>query len=265
MDNFFIREYFDWHVERVSYLDRLIKRIFWKFGLNVRFKSADMVDRIVTRLTGRAVPAVVSGTMTNVEQRMNIYHLVSQVLAYGVDGDLVELGCHSGKTAALITTVILRYGSEKSLYVYDSFEGLPSSSAADGKTFSGGQLATTEDELRNNFSRYDLPLPRICRGWFSDTLPRNLPGSICFAHLDGDFYDSILVSLEYVYPRLSRGAVCLIDDYCDPEVNPMGWNNLPGVKKACDEYLADKPEKVEFIYSGGYSHGFFRKGLSLRK
>jgi O-methyltransferase len=265
MDNFFIREYFDWHVERVSYLDRLIRRIFWKSGLNVRFKSADMVDRIVTRLTGHAVPAVVSGTMTNVEQRMNIYHLVSQVLAYGVDGDLVELGCHSGKTAALITTVLQRYGSEKSLYVYDSFEGLPSSSAADGKTFSGGQLATTEDELRNNFSRYDLPLPRICRGWFSDTLPRNLPGSICFAHLDGDFYDSILVSLEYVYPRLSRGAVCLIDDYCDPEVNPTGWNNLPGVKKACDEYLADKPEKVEFIYSGGYSHGFFRKGLSLRK
>jgi O-methyltransferase len=37
------------------------------------------------------------------------------------------------------------------------------------------------------------------------------------------------------------------------------------VKKACDEYLIDKPEKMEFIYSGTYSHAFFRKvGFSKR-
>jgi O-methyltransferase len=262
-NNFFIREYFDWEPKRVSYLDRLITRSSRKLGLNIDFKSAELVDRVVTRLTGRARPAVDSGVMTNVEQRMNIYHLVSQVLVYEVDGDLVELGCHSGMTAALITKIMQIYRSKKSLSVYDSFEGLPASSVVDGKQFQGGQLSTTEDELRANFSKYDLPLPKIHRGWFKDTLPTQLPERICFAHLDGDFYDSILVSLEHVYPKLSNGAVCLIDDYCDPNINPTGWNKLPGVKAACDEYLSDKPEKVEFIYSGGESHGFFRKGLSL--
>ena len=89
---------------------------------------------------------------------------------------------------------------------------------------------------------------------------------LLFAYLDGDFYDSILISLQYVYPKLTAGAVCLIDDYCDPQINPKGWNRLPGVKKACDEYLRDKPEKIEFIYSGPYSHGFFRKaGVSKPK
>jgi O-methyltransferase len=63
-----------------------------------------------------------------------------------------------------------------------------------------------------------------------------------------------------MYPKLTPGAVCLIDDYCDPQINPKGWNRLHGVKKACDEYLIDKPEKMEFIYSGPYSHAFFRKG-----
>src|ERR1700723_3814982 len=99
----------------------------------------------------------------------------------------------------------------------------------------------------------------IYKGWFQDTLPSGLHDLISFAYLDGDLYDSILMSLQYVYPKLAPGAVCLIDDYCDPQINPKGWNRLPGVKKACDEYLIDKPEKMEFIYSGPYSHAFFRK------
>jgi O-methyltransferase len=99
----------------------------------------------------------------------------------------------------------------------------------------------------------------IYKGWFQDTLPSGLHDLISFAYLDGDLYDSILMSLQYVYPKLAPGAVCLIDDYCDPQINPKGWNRLPGVKKACDEYLIDRPEKIEFIYSGTNSHAFFRK------
>jgi O-methyltransferase len=261
MDNFFICRYFDWEVRRVSYLDRMVIRAAGRLGLKLEFNSAHLLDRVVSRVAGRAVPAAHSGIMTNVEKRMNIYHLVSQVLAYGVEGDLVELGCHEGQTAALITKVMRDRGSSKTLFVYDSFEGLPAPGANDGTKYSGGSLMTTEEELRENFSRYGLPLPRICRGWFKDTLRTQLPERICFAHLDGDFYESILVSLEFVYPRLSPGAVCIIDDYCDRAINPIGWNDLPGVKKACDEFLADKPEKIEFLYSGGYSHGFFRKAL----
>jgi hypothetical protein len=86
-------------------------------------------------------------------------------------------------------------------------------------------------------------MPVVHKGWFKDTLPHDLPERICFAHLDGDLYDSILVSLEHVYPRLSKGAICLIDDYSDPAVNPQGWNQLPGVKQACDEFLCHKPKR----------------------
>jgi O-methyltransferase len=188
-----------------------------------------------------------------------MYHLVSQVLVYGVEGDFVELGCNSGQSSVLITKTIQLHNSDKKLSVYDSFEGLPTVNSIDGDAYYQGQLKTTEDVLRYNFQRYNLPLPEIHRGWFSDTLPNGLPEKICFAYLDGDLYESILVSLEHVYPKLTKGAICLIDDYNDPSVDPLGWNNLPGVKKACDEYLADKPEKVTPLYAGEYPHGFFRK------
>ena len=262
MDDFFITEYFDWKVRRNSYIDRILNRALGKVGVRIGSPASfvlDKIDSTMQQIEGRALSPLLSGRMTNVEQRINMFHLVDQVLAYGVDGDFVELGCNSGQSSVLISKIIQYHELNKKLYVYDSFEGLPPLTSVDGNAYHQGQLRTTEDVLRYNFRRYNLPLPEINQGWFNDTLPNSLPEKIAFAYLDGDLYDSILISLEYVYPRLTKGAVCLIDDYGDPSINPTGWNKLPGVKKACDEYLADKREKVSLLYAGDYTHGFFRK------
>lgn len=144
--------------------------------------------------------------------------------------------------------------------MYDSFEGLPALSSSDGAThYQEGQLRTSKEVLIANFQHYGFRLPLIHEGWFEDTLPTTLPDRISFAYLDANTYSSILISLQHVYPRISPGAICLIDDYADPAVYSEGWNELPVVKVACDEYLSDKPEKVSYIYPGGTSHGFFRK------
>jgi O-methyltransferase len=262
MDDFFITEYFDWKMRRNSYIDRILNRTLGKVGLCVGSPASfllDKVDSTMHKIEGRALSPFISGRMTNVEQRMNMFHLVDQVLAYDVDGDFVELGCNSGQSSVLISKIMQHYKPDKKLYVYDSFEGLPRLNEVDGRAYHQGQLKTTEDILRHNFKQHNLPLPEIHRGWFNKTLPNGLPEKIAFAYLDGDLYESILVSLEYVYPRLTKGAICLVDDYGDPSINPVGWNKLPGVKKACDEYLADKQEKVSLLYAGDYTHGYFRK------
>jgi O-methyltransferase len=257
MDNFFITRDFDWEVRRSSNVDRALNIITRRFG--IASNTAGLVDKLIYGLTGYTLAPTRSGVSTSVEQRMNIYHLVSQALAYEVDGDLVEVGCNEGQSAVLITKVIRSFNSNKKLHVYDSFEGLPATRPEDGKTYKQGDLATSEDVLRNNFRMHDLELPTIHKGWFDDTLPEGLPAKICFAHLDGDLYDSIMVSLKYVYPRLASGAICVVDDYCDLSINPRGWNYLPGVKKACDEFLTDKAERMCYLYSGAFTHGFFRK------
>ncbi len=259
MENFYINEYFDWRVRRTSQLDRILNLPLTRAGVDFRFNTAALVDRAVRVVAGRSPAPVGSGISTNIEQRMNMYHFVSQVVAYGVDGDVGELGCNEGQSAVLIQRVISDLGSTKVLHLYDSFEGLPSTAAVDGSSYQKGDLATTEDVVRANFHRYALRQPVVHRGWFSETLPTELPESISFAHLDGDLYDSISMSLRHVSPRLAPGAVCLVADYCDEAVHPDGWNHLPGVKKACDEFLHDKPERVSSIYSGCFSHGFFRK------
>jgi len=243
MHNFHILNAFpEWRPRRVSpRVDRL-NQILERLGLWVRLMLPPAED------------------MTNVEQRMNLYHLLAQVLAYEVPGDIVELGCHNGKSSVLIRRILDDHASDRAFHVFDSFEGLPERHEKDATDdYVGGQLATSEAKLRRNFEQRGLTVPTIHKGWFDATLPQGLPDDIAFAYLDGDFYESILVSLEHVYPRLTRGAVCLIDDYCDPDIYPDGWNKLPGVKAACDEFLADKPESMTYLYSGHYSHGFFRK------
>lgn len=231
----------------------------WK--LKPPSKKAEWVNKILAKLGKgvRLMPPTNTGRMTNVEQRMNMYHLVSQVLVYDVPGDFVELGCNAGLSAVLFQKIISYYDESRELHVYDSFEGLPDAKSADGDTsFKKGEMRTTKDTLISNFKSAGLKPPHVHVGWFDKTLPTELPEIIAFSHLDGDFYDSLKVSLDYVYPRLSKGAVCLIDDYCDPSVCNI-WNKLPGVKRACDEFLADKPEKVSVLHAGEYAHGFFHK------
>ena len=245
MDNFYISDWFDWKQARLPPLVRFINRL---------------LRRVRSRF--RLLRQPYTGSMMNVEQRMNLYHLVNQVLAFGVPGELIELGCFEGQSAVVIQRVIDEVDPRRHLHVYDSFEGLPEPNDRDGvgrDSFPAGFLATTKERLLENFSRYGLRPPEIHAGWFHETLPDELPQRICFAHLDGDHYDSIRISLEAIYPRLSSKAAVLIDDYCDPEVNPGSWNRLPGVKRACDEFFADKPETVTFLYSGDRPHAYFRK------
>ena len=74
-------------------------------------------------------------------------------------------------------------------------------------------------------------------------------------YLDGDLYESIKTSLEGVYPRLSKGAICVVDDY--------SLKGFPGCTIATDEFLADKPEEIRDMQVmdtfKGAVHAYFRK------
>ena len=154
-------------------------------------------------------------------------------LERGTTGDVVEFGCYAGTTSLFLRRVLDDFGSEKALHVYDSFEGLPQKSPQDqspsGAQFRAGELSTSKKELLKNFQKARLKPPTIHKAWFSELQPNDVPEEICFAFLDGDFYESILDSLQLISPRLSQNATVIVDDYASEA--------LPGAKKAVDEWL----------------------------
>ena len=192
--------------------------------------------------------------MNTIEQRINYFHLLDSVIGNQVPGDVVELGCFTGQCAMLFQKVIEMNGSDKELHLYDSFQS---------KFKIRGSI---ESVLNNNFRSSGLRLPRLHKGYFEQTIPEQLPEHICFVHIDCGFGDrpelhkkTMLHCLESIYPNLTKGAVCAMMDYHDPSVNNTGFDVNPGVKLACDEFLANKPEKVISLYGNQYSHGFFKK------
>ncbi len=192
--------------------------------------------------------------MTTTEQRINYFHLLDSVIANNIAGDVVELGCFTGQCALLFQRVIRMHHSSKALHLYDSFEV---------KLTVKGNV---EDVLISNFKGAGLPLPGIHKGYFQDTLSSQLPARIAFAHIDcgygGDpslHKATVLHCLESVYPRMSAGAVCVLMDYQDTASDAARYDVNPGVKLACDEFLASKVETVTSLYGNQYSHGFFRK------
>jgi O-methyltransferase len=234
MDNRFITHLLDWD-KGASRSVQLANRMLQKLG-----------KRAYVRAPGS------TGYMTNVEVRMNLYHLVSQVLAYEVKGEFIELGTFVGHTAVLLAKVLEdEGGGARKLHVYDTFTPLWNEP---------DPLGT----LRANFAKYDLTAPEIHQGWFDDTLPTQLPERISFVHVDCGWGtdpvahgEVIKKAMERVYPRMSKGAICSLIDYGDPSELPDNQN--PGVKPAIDAFLADKPERISVLFAAEYGHAYFRK------
>lgn len=155
------------------------------------------------------------------------------VLKNGITGDVVEMGCYEGTSALFEARLMEQITPDKKLWLYDSFEGLPDKTVNDmsaaGELFVGGALKASKARLERNFHKANLPLPEVKRAWFYELDAEDLPDQICFAFLDGDFYESIMDCFKLIWPKLTDGAVVVVDDYQN--------GALPGVAKAVDEWV----------------------------
>lgn len=198
--------------------------------------------------------------MMSLDSLSNIYWGLSHLLELGLPGDVVELGCHAGNTSIYLQMIIDHTDPRRTLHVYDSFEGLPTPGPRDGAYFSAGELRVSQQDLAATFDAWGLRHPVIHAGWFGDTLPGGLPDKIAFGLLDADFYESTLVGLRHVWPRIIPGGIVMIDDYCDPRENPWAWPEMPGVKAACDEFFANTRERlVTLVGCGSMACAYVRK------
>jgi O-methyltransferase len=176
-------------------------------------------------------------TMIGLRRLDNVQHCVVDVLRRGVSGDLIETGVWRGGAAIFMRAILAAYGdTTRTVWAADSFQGLPKPSdkyAPDegDRHWQYDELAVSEDEVRANFARYGLldDQVRFLRGWFQDTLADAPIEQIAVARLDGDMYESTIVALDALYPKLSVGGYLIVDDY----------GAIPACKQAVDDYRRD--------------------------
>ena len=179
-------------------------------------------------------------TMIGLQRLENIQTCVADAIARGVAGDLIETGVWRGGACIFMRAILKAYGETgRTVWVADSFEGVPKpnpgqypADAAEERAaafYKFDQLAVSEQQVRENFARYGLldAQVRFLKGWFRDTMP-TIPGTQRFAviRLDGDLYESTWDALTGLYPKLSPGGYCLIDDY----------GGIPACRHAVEDY-----------------------------
>ena len=132
--------------------------------------------------------------------------------------------------------ILAAYGDEKrKVFVADSFEGLPKPNSevypadAGDTHYIQEYFSVSQKNVENNFKRFGLLDDRVgfLKGWFKDTLPSAPIDKLAVLRLDGDMYSSTMDALTSLYPKLSQGGFCIVDDYA-----------LTGCKQAIHDFRA---------------------------
>lgn len=151
----------------------------------------------------------------------NIEFCIRNVVQDGIDGDFIETGVWRGGAVIYAYHILKSLGSNKKVYVADSFEGLPAPDTSNYPMDAGDHHWTldwlkvdleTVKENFNLFGGYDDNVIFV-KGWFKDTLPRIGIEKLSVLRLDGDMYESTMDSLNNLYDKLSSGGYCIIDDF----------------------------------------------------
>jgi O-methyltransferase len=125
----------------------------------------------------------------------NLQTCIVTALEDGVIGDLVETGVWRGGCGIFMRAVLKAYSnSDRSVWLADSFQGLPPPSPAEYPQDAGDPHSTFTtylgvpiDVVKANFERYSLLDERVkfLPGWFRDTLPTAPVDRIAVLRLDG--------------------------------------------------------------------------------
>jgi O-methyltransferase len=154
-----------------------------------------------------------------------------RILVEDIPGAVAEVGVYRGDMSRFIHSLT----PQRTLYLFDTFEGFPPSDVQ----FEGhsGMFRDTSVELVMEKVGNSNQV-RIRKGYVPDTLAGLEHERFAFVLLDVDLYKPMKDSLQFFYPRLSRGGYLVVHDYNNPP-NPSLL-----VNRALTEFMADKPERI---------------------
>jgi len=197
----------------------------------------------------------------------NTYNLARKVEENIIDGAFVECGVWKGGCSAIMAYVARK--SERKIWLFDSFEGMPEASEKDGPEAKelarnrfgselkpvGTNVATIADCEEILFNKLHLNKKNIIfrKGWFQDALPKSKfeVGDVAILRIDADWYESTKYCLENLYDNVVPGGCIIIDDY--------GY--YQGCKLAVDEFIKKRKLSVKINKIDGVGI-FFQKNIS---
>jgi O-methyltransferase len=187
----------------------------------------------------RAVLRVRRDSLIEVSWLKGLYRLAREVERKGIAGDFVECGVYRGGSAAILGHAMKRSTIARQLWLFDSFQGMPRPTEADGPSARAleGDFVGDEENAWRLLRKVGAPLDRVkvVPGWFHETFPSVAVPRVALLHIDADWYESVRLCLERFYDAVEPGGMVVLDDYFD-------W---PGCKAALDDFGRARGLRIE--------------------
>ena len=194
-------------------------------------------------------------TYLSIGALINLRDKIKQIEDQSVPGIILETGCALGGSAIQMASA---KSKERELRLYDVFGMIPPPTDADDQDISvryeeikaGNSKGIRGDEyygykenlkqtVSDNLAAFGFDPPsnniKLVQGLYEEVLQIDEP--VALAHIDCDWYSSVMTCLKQITPHLSIGGCLLIDDYYE-------WS---GCKKAIDEFF-DEERKAQFKF-----------------
>ncbi len=158
---------------------------------------------------------------------MSLQLAAERIVVKNVLGAIAEVGVYRGEFAAVLNQLF----SDRTLYLFDTFEGFSGNDLLDGEEGKHSQAAVGDFENTN----VELVMSRmvhpekvvVLKGYFPAST-EGLEDTFALVSLDVDLYKPTVAGLDYFYPRLVKGGCIFIHDYNN--------RRYKGVRKAVDEF-----------------------------
>ncbi len=220
----------------------------WRRCCDIPWFIADVRDAFIPGAFAKHYRIIKPYTMCSKPRLRGLYQAVQYVIDRDIQGDIVKCGTARGGSAALMGLTLNQLRSNRTLWIYDTFEGLPEASKADpdyeiAQHFTGecrGEISQIE-EFFKQCGIWERS--KLVKGLFQETLPSSNIKKIAVLHLDGDWYESVKTCLDNFYDLVTPGGVIQIDDY----------GHWAGSRKAVNEFLHERciPHKLRYLdYTG---------------
>jgi hypothetical protein len=128
-----------------------------------------------------------------------------------------EFGTGAGST--LKRAIAAMRGFDASLFLFDSFQGLPQPADGDGGHWNAGDFAYPEEYILQVVKRAGFPVERVTTipGFYAASLTAELASRLrssppAFATVDVDYYSSAFTVFNFLRPLLSSGTIVYFDD-----------------------------------------------------
>jgi hypothetical protein len=195
-----------------------------------------------------------------------------------IEGDYLEFGVFQGDSLTEAYHAIDRgrrdhaaYGfdspeykrwqaSPPRFFAFDSFEGLPDSTAERPVDFGPGAFGCSEAEFRANVARAGVDLTRVITvsGFYDRSLTPDVKRRLklekaALVMIDCDLYESTVPVLDFLTDLVGQGTILIFHDWFRFKGRPDC-----GEQRACREWLARNPhlELIEYWREGPQAVSF---------